>query len=233
MRIVSAAEKLAFASLLLPLVAVVSVRIGVVHFRLGLLAFAVGLVLALIAISISAVFSRRCEDAERRRLSRAAIVSLPIVLLFSINFFAAQGSPVIHEVSTDLHTPPEFVWAKTARGPDDNPFDLSPAVIQQQQTHYPELRTAMLPMPLTEAQALAVETAEALGWEVTFQQPGHVEATDTSFWFGFVDDIVIRIQSVPQGSELDLRSASRVGQSDLGANARRVKKFLVLINKAQ
>ena len=233
MRIVSLAEKLAYTSLLLPLLAVAAVRLGFSHFRLGLLAFAVGLVFALVAITISAVLSRRCAEAERKKLSRAAIISLPVILMFSVNFFAAQGSPMIHEVSTDLNNPPEFIWAKAARAPNDNPFDLSPAVIQQLEAHYPELSTLMLPIPSSEAQQLAVAAAEQLGWEVTFQRRGHVEATDTSLWFGFVDDIVIRIQPAIEGSKIDLRSASRVGQGDLGANARRVHNFLTLISETQ
>lgn len=229
MRIVSVAEKLAYTSLLLPLLAVLSVRLGLSHFRLGLAAFVVGLILALIAITISAVFSRRCDETQRKKLNRAAFVSLPVVLAFSVNFFAAQGSPAIHEVSTDVSHPPEFKWATTARGPDDNAFDLSPAVIQQQQQYYPDLRSIKLPLPKSEAQTLAVDAAEALGWEVKYQQDGHVEATVTSLWFGFVDDVVIRIQATAGGSKIDLRSSSRVGRGDLGTNARRVTQFIELI----
>ena len=46
-----------------------------------------------------------------------------------------------------------------------------------------------------------------------------------SFWFGFVDDIVIRVRATESGSEVDLRSVSRVGRSDLGANAARIEAF--------
>jgi uncharacterized protein (DUF1499 family) len=55
---------------------------------------------------------------------------------------------------------------------------------------------------------------------------GRIEATDTTFWFGFKDDIVVRIAATGHGSRLDVRSVSRVGVSDIGTNARRIRKFL-------
>jgi uncharacterized protein (DUF1499 family) len=54
---------------------------------------------------------------------------------------------------------------------------------------------------------------------------GRIEATDTTFWFGFKDDIVIRITSAPGGSRIDARSLSRVGRSDVGTNARRIRAY--------
>jgi uncharacterized protein (DUF1499 family) len=58
------------------------------------------------------------------------------------------------------------------------------------------------------------------------QAAGIVEATATTFWFGFKDDVVVRIRETQQGSKLDLRSVSRVGQSDIGANAARIQTFI-------
>jgi len=86
----------------------------------------------------------------------------------------------------------------------------------------------LLPMPAAQAFTAAVQTAEALGWEVVAADPvaGRLEATDTTFWFGFKDDIVVRIRSQPDGSRVDVRSVSRVGRSDVGTNARRIREFL-------
>ena len=58
------------------------------------------------------------------------------------------------------------------------------------------------------------------------QDQGRLEATDTTFWFGFKDDVVIRIQSTGGNTLVDVRSKSRVGESDLGANANRIEKYL-------
>ena len=60
---------------------------------------------------------------------------------------------------------------------------------------------------------------------------GRIEATDTTFWFGFTDDIVIRITPVAEGSRVDIRSLSRVGKSDVGTNARRIRSFIQRLEK--
>ena len=60
----------------------------------------------------------------------------------------------------------------------------------------------------------------------TDRTDGRIEATDTTFWFGFKDDVVIRISKSDKGSQLDIRSVSRVGKSDVGTNAKRIRKFL-------
>ena len=58
---------------------------------------------------------------------------------------------------------------------------------------------------------------------------GRLEATATSFWFGFKDDVVIRIQTVDGETQLDIRSKSRVGRSDVGKNAERIREFLAAL----
>ncbi|MEE4110150.1 MAG: DUF1499 domain-containing protein, partial [Halieaceae bacterium] len=58
-----------------------------------------------------------------------------------------------------------------------------------------------------------------------------IEATDTTFWFGFKDDVVIRIEAAGSGSRLDMRSKSRVGRSDVGANAERIRRYLQLLRE--
>jgi uncharacterized protein (DUF1499 family) len=73
-----------------------------------------------------------------------------------------------------------------------------------------------------------MEVATALGWEIVAasEDDGRFEATDTTFWFGFKDDVVVRIRPEGDGSRIDLRSVSRVGVGDLGANAARIKRFV-------
>ncbi len=67
-----------------------------------------------------------------------------------------------------------------------------------------------------------------MGLELVNEAPqsGMIEATATTFWFGFKDDLVVRIRPSGTGSVVDVRSVSRVGVSDLGANARRIGEFL-------
>jgi uncharacterized protein (DUF1499 family) len=75
----------------------------------------------------------------------------------------------------------------------------------------------------------AIDAARSLGWEIVSSDApgGRIEATDTSMWFGFKDDVVVRVLPDPSGgSRVDVRSVSRVGTSDIGANAKRVREFL-------
>jgi len=81
----------------------------------------------------------------------------------------------------------------------------------------------------------ALEIVRGSGWEILAEDPnaGRIEATDTTFWFGFKDDIVIRVRADgPNSALLDIRSISRVGRSDAGANAARIRNFIRELNKA-
>lgn len=80
----------------------------------------------------------------------------------------------------------------------------------------------------------ALRTAKNMGWTIVNSNPGEgrIESTDTTFWFGFKDDIVIRITAAGQESRVDVRSVSRVGRSDVGTNAKRIRRFLQKLKKA-
>ncbi len=228
MRIVYLAEKLSYLSLLLLIASAAGVRLEWLHFRLGLLIFALSALCSLIAIGISALCTRRqANGADRQRLSRAAIIALPAIGFFALNLFAGGNSPAIHDISTNTEAPPQFVRAPELRRSTDNPLDYSAETAALQQQFYPELNGLVLDLPQARAQHLAEDTAVQLGWHIHYQQPGHIEATERSFWFGFTDDIVIQVQSISgDTSRIDLRSASRVGRSDLGVNAKRITRFL-------
>jgi uncharacterized protein (DUF1499 family) len=74
----------------------------------------------------------------------------------------------------------------------------------------------------------ALAVARAQGWEIVAAVPaeGRIEATDTTRFFGFKDDIVIRVKAEGAGSRVDVRSLSRVGKSDVGKNASRIRAYL-------
>ncbi|WP_372864689.1 DUF1499 domain-containing protein [Spongiibacter sp.] len=235
MRIVYLAEKLSYLSLLLLLSSAAGVRAELLHFRLGLVIFALSALTSLLAIGLSALFTRRTSEvAERKRLSRAAVIALPAISFFAFALFAGSDSPMIHDISTDTENPPQFSHAQTLRTSTDNPLIYNAEVAAIQRRAYPDIRGLHLPLPLTRAQQLAEASAKQLGWDIHYQQPGHIEATERSFWFGFTDDIVIRLRSEGSGSRIDLRSTSRLGQGDMGANAKRIRRFLLrLSNTAQ
>jgi uncharacterized protein (DUF1499 family) len=85
-----------------------------------------------------------------------------------------------------------------------------------------------LPVPPAQAFDRALAAARAMGWEIVdaAADQGRVEATATTFWFGFKDDVVVRVRPDASGSRIDVRSLSRVGRSDLGANAQRIRTYL-------
>src|SRR6185295_2013602 len=99
---------------------------------------------------------------------------------------------------------------------------------RQQRAAYPDILPVMLPMPPRAAFAKAVAAAEAMGWEVVGADAaaGTIEAVDTTKWFGFKDDIAIRVTSSGDQARIDIRSKSRVGRSDLGTNAERIRAYL-------
>ena len=93
---------------------------------------------------------------------------------------------------------------------------------------YPDIRTVELALPPDAAFARALDTAKSFGWviDATDAPSGRIEATATTPWFGFHDDIVIRVTPAANGSRVDIRSLSRVGRGDMGVNAKRIRAFL-------
>jgi uncharacterized protein (DUF1499 family) len=102
------------------------------------------------------------------------------------------------------------------------------AVAAQQQKAYADLKPLVIAAPPREAMQRALDAARDMGWEVRASDTasGRIEATATTRWFGFKDDVIVRIRPEGAGSRVDARSVSRVGASDVGANAKRIREFL-------
>ena len=150
----------------------------------------------------------------------------------------AEDVPAIHDISTDTEDPPRFVAVLPLRADAANTTEyggspnMTPErVAELTRQAYPDLTTAMLPLPPEEAFERALAAVETLGWDLVAAAPeeGRVEATDTTFWFRFKDDIVIRIRAADGGSEVDARSVSRVGLGDAGTNAARLRRFFEVL----
>ena len=137
--------------------------------------------------------------------------------------------PPIHDISTDLENPPHFVAILPLRQDAPNSADYGgPEIAAQQRAAYPDVKPLMLDEPADRVLDFALLAAFDLGWKIVDVKldEGRLEATDTTFWFGFKDDVVVRVTPTNGGSRLDIRSVSRVGQSDVGTNARRIQAFL-------
>jgi uncharacterized protein (DUF1499 family) len=146
----------------------------------------------------------------------------------------AQRLPFIHDITTDLENPPVFVAILPLRADAPNSAEYGgPEIAAQQRAGYPDLGPLTLQEPPAPAFTRALEAARAMGWEIVASEPteGRIEATATTFWFGFKDDVVVRVTPTDGGSRIDVRSVSRVGRSDVGANAKRITAYLARIAK--
>jgi uncharacterized protein (DUF1499 family) len=160
----------------------------------------------------------------------AAAFALPVSKLRQ-----ASRVPRIHDITTDTDRPPSFVSVVALRASAPNPVEYGgPEVAAQQRQGYPDVQPLSLPSPPNQAFDRALATARNMGWEIVASDPptGRIEATDTTFWFGFKDDVVIRVAAAPNGSRVDVRSLSRVGLSDVGTNAARIRKYLAALRDA-
>lgn len=144
--------------------------------------------------------------------------------------------PRIHDATTDLADPPRFTAA--AADPANAGRDLSypegdPDSAALQRAAFPDLAGAQLSLPPAAALAAAERAAIGLGWQVVWRDEaaGVFEATATSMLFRFVDDVVVRVRGHDDGARVDVRSTSRVGRSDLGVNATRIRAFLVALRE--
>lgn len=140
-----------------------------------------------------------------------------------------QRVPAIHDITTDMENPPRFVSILPLRENAPNSSEYGgPEIAAKQRAAYPDLVPAVLSAPPDKAYEQALSAARKMGWVIVDTNPadGRIEATDTTFWFGFKDDIVIRVTPSDHGSRVDIRSVSRVGKSDVGMNAKRIRKYL-------
>lgn len=140
----------------------------------------------------------------------------------------ARKAPAIHDITTDTQDPPEFSSVVALRQDAPNPVEYGgPEIAAQQQQAYPDIQPVKVEPPPGEAFEKALKAARDMGWEIVAddRENGRIEATDTTFWFGFKDDIVVRIRPAGAGSRVDIRSVSRVGRGDVGANASRIREY--------
>lgn len=139
-----------------------------------------------------------------------------------------RSLPHIHDITTDTADPPEFVAVLPLRADAPNPPEYAGEEIAvQQRAAYPDIQPLRLPLAPVQAFERALATADSQGWHIVAAAlpEGRIEATATTFWFGFKDDVVIRVTPDNGGSRIDMRSKSRVGGSDVGANAARIRAF--------
>jgi uncharacterized protein (DUF1499 family) len=215
-------------------------RFGYWGFRQGFkfLNWAAYIGVAGIALSLGgAIFAR---PGRKRRGFLLATFGIALgALSFGVpgNWYRiAKTVPLIHDVTTDTENPPGFVSILPLRRDAPNSAEYGgPEIAAKQRAAYPDIRTLETGISPAKAYEHALATARRMGWRIVDGNPveGRIEATATTRWFGFKDDIVIRILPTSNdGCRLDIRSVSRVGKSDVGTNANRIRAFLKKFNES-
>ena len=226
------------------LISAVGTGWGYWEYTSGLKGVAGAFLLGLGAIFLGALQGWRTRKAinppPRARRWTGMVVALAYVAWVGTFLMAALTVPAIHDVSTDLADPPAFQTLALRAdnldnipGADDKDMrGLTPlqrwAVLHQKA--YGDIRSVRSNEPVPMVIAKAERLAKARGWDIAVSLPeeGRFEATETSAFFQFKDDVVLRVRpsETGEGSIVDMRSVSRVGVSDLGMNAKRVRAFL-------
>lgn len=227
---------LASASALVLLAGPLGYRFGVVPLRVALLTcltWGAYVGLAAAVVSLAGLVATFMRPRERRRGVVLALVSLLAGLAFilaPLRFRMGPPTPGIHDITTDTQDPPEFV-AVVPLNTADRTVYAGEQIAERQRAAYPDLAPVILGVPPAQAFERALATVRDMGWEMVAADAaaGRIEATDTTFWYGFKDDVVIRIRPADQGSRIDVRSLSRVGGGDVGTNAKRIRAYVAAL----
>ena len=186
---------------------------------------------ALVLILIQIIFMRK--NISWAGVAVCAVLALVAVGLPMSMMSKAKSVPPIHDISTDLTNPPKFVAIVALRADAPNPVEYAgEETAKQQREAYPELTTQKYSQSTDQLFDATESAVNSLGWELVNADKslGIIEATETTAWFGFKDDVVVRIRTTGDESFLDVRSKSRVGKSDLGKNAERIHTLIDAIN---
>jgi hypothetical protein len=217
---------------------------GLWPFGSGLQGFIWSAVLAIGAVLFGILFGWRAKRSGIKRSKGLRWAGMAIGALYAgwvLKFvFAALSVPAIHDISTDLADPPQFTAIVIRKdnldaipgidNPDMKGLNPTQRWTLLHQKAFGDIRAVRINEPVAQVIAKAERLAKARGWQILLSSPeqGRLEATETSRFFGFKDDVVLRVRPTEtgDGSIVDMRSVSRVGQSDLGVNAKRVRSFL-------
>ncbi|MEM1262178.1 MAG: DUF1499 domain-containing protein [Pseudomonadota bacterium] len=211
--------------------------------RVGWLGFQTAVQLSLVAAALStlgfvvaalALLGGRVWTPHRFGISSLAALLLCGAVLVQLGIWALRATsvPPIHDISTDTEEPPPFVAIAPLRATAPNPVEYGGAdVATAQRRAYPDIATVRVATSAAVAIDSAARYAEQQGWTVVAKDAalGRLEATATTFWYGYQDDIVVRARETNNGTFIDVRSKSRVGRSDLGTNAERIRALLAAI----
>lgn len=235
-------EILGILAIVVPILGLVGTRLGWTGFQFGFLCLGLGVVSGALAffaglVGHVVVFAKGLGPMSDRpakihiRLVVGELMGFAVSALVLVLFLQALQYPLLYDISTDVEDPPVFKNAVEIRGPTSNPLAYNEGIAAAQQAAYPDIKPYINEeITVNSAFTLALDVALEMKWEIVFQdkEDSVFEAVATTFWYGFTDDIVVRVRpsTKNRGSIVDIRSASRVGVADMGTNARRIGMFL-------
>jgi len=203
-----------------------------IAFRIFGLALPIG-GLGLVLGWIGLLRARGDRNPRAKRVSLAASILSVLTLSGIVGLgLPSAGFPIINDITTDLDDPPKFVKCAQLEANRGRDMAYPPSFAAQQRAGYPNLRGRTLPVGPEQAVDRARAALESLpGTEVVDVDftAGRLEAISVSRVFRFVDDVVVRVRAEGSGSRIDMRSKSRVGKGDLGANAARIEGFMLAL----
>ncbi len=208
-------------------------RFGLIPFTAGLLIIFLGFLAGLASFIISIV--KLISGTGFYFILPGLALGILTTGLFVSVIISASNAPAIHDITTDTKDPPQFVSILPLRKYALNPPEYGGGdTAGKQAAAFPDIKTIYSGIPPAEAFDRVLESVKSLKLKIADfnKEEGRIEATDTTFWFGFKDDVVIRILPHDKGSKIDIRSESRVGGGDMGTNAKRVRKLIKLINSS-
>jgi len=218
------------------------VVVAIVLHRLLSLPTPVALLIILIAFAGAAVaillalgsFVAIWRDGRSGALNAAIglFVGLALFAWPGIVAVAYRNLPPIHDITTDTSTPPSFVTLAAERtGLANSAVYAGQSIAKQQLAAYPDVRPVIVPRSVADTWEVLGNAVKRLHWRIASQtppksgQPGYIEAVDRTLVLGFYDDIVVRVVGDAEETRIDVRSASRYGKADFGANANRIRQL--------
>ena len=231
---------LALLALAVGIAAVVLISIGGPGTRMGWWNFPTGFKLmkygayagiaAVVVAIVAAALARR--GGGTLALAGVALLLGAAAFVFPWSMLRhARQVPPIHDITTDFVNPPELTASRALRDTTQHMNSWiyeGDSIAKQQRQAYPDIRPVMLAMTPDQAYAAALRAARELGWQILVSDPAgrRVEAMDQTRWYGFKDDVSIRVTPASGIARVDIRSVSRVGGSDVGMNAARIRKYV-------
>jgi uncharacterized protein (DUF1499 family) len=211
-------------------------RLGWWHYRFGLYRLlpasgALAIVAATLSLATLALGRSKLSPPALAMLALTLAVGAGVVYAPLHYTYARRNLPLINDISTDTADRPAFRAVLAARAAEsvDRTDTPEPKLSRLQVAGYPDLATIRTALPVSRTLSEALAVAKSMpGWAIVAvdADAGRIEASQRSRWFGFTDDIVIRVADDDAGSRIDMRSASRKGSRDYGVNAARIRGYM-------